>query len=112
MDYLKFAKNVLLAFGIVMLIVFAIPIVSTIIVFNLSNFIGCNLSAAGPSECVFLGIDIGERLYGYTVPLVGSILAPVTFLLAFWDIIAVWLLCFILVTLAQRYRKQCQQTKH
>ena len=85
-----------------MLIVFAIPIVSTIIVFNLSNVIGCSLSAAGPNECVLLGLDIGERLYGYTVPLVGSILAPVTFLFAFWDIIAVWLLCFILVTRAQK----------
>ena len=102
MSCLKLAKVILLIFGGIMVIGFAIPMLSTMFVFNFSEAIGCNLSAAGPSECRFLGIDIGSRLYGYTIPIVGSLLTPVTFIMSFWDIIIVWSLCYFLLKRAQR----------
>ena len=104
MTYLKVTKLLLIIFGGLMVVGFAIPILSTIFVFNFSEIIGCSLSAAGPSECMFLGIDIGNRLYGYTIPIVGSLLAPVTFVMSFWDIIIIWSLCYFLLSKTQKSR--------
>ena len=64
-------------------------------VFWLTENINCALNAAGPVECIRYGIDFGDRLYGYMIPLIGSLLTPVAFVIGFWDFIISWVILFL-----------------
>ena len=70
-------------------IVFGLPLLGAFSAFELAETLGCTLNAADTHVCMLMGIDIGERLYGYTVPLLGSLLTPGAFVLAFFDILIV-----------------------
>lgn len=88
--------------GAIFALIFSTPMLSAMLVFKLSSLLGCSLSAAGASECLFLGIDLGQRFYGYTVPLIGSILSPIAFFFGFWDVMLIWLISIIFITLKIR----------
>lgn len=90
-------KKIWVIFGIVVLVLLATPILSTFVVFNLVDALDCDLNASGPTECFFLGLNFGERLYGYMIPLVGSILSPIAFFGGFWDLVLVWIIVFIFI---------------
>ncbi len=77
--------------GVSLFALLATPILSTYFVFWASNALGCDLSAAHTNPCFLFGLDIGDRIYGYAVPLIGSLLTPVAFLIGFWEFILVWI---------------------
>lgn len=81
--------------GIVFIVLFGAPIIGTLSAFGLAEIAGCPLSAANSVDCYFLGLNIGQRLYGYAVPLVGSIMTPIALFSAFKDILLIWLAMLI-----------------
>jgi hypothetical protein len=87
---MKIARNIILIPGAVFVFLFGFPILGAFSAFKLASWLGCSLSARASTECMFLGMDIGERLYGYAVPFVGAPLTPIAFLSGFWDIFLVW----------------------
>jgi hypothetical protein len=95
-------KKVWVILGVMILVLLATPILSTFVVFNLIDALDCNLNASGPTECMFLGLNFGERLYGYMIPLVGSILSPIAFFSGFWDLVIVWLIVFVFIHISAK----------
>jgi hypothetical protein len=91
--------------GIIFFVLFGTPILGIIVVIELASVLNCKLSASGPIECLYLGIDFGERLYAYTIPFVGSIFSPIAFVLGFWDFIIAWFSIYILIKLVIRKNK-------
>lgn len=63
----------------VLFLVFGLPVLGALSAFELAETLGCTLNAADAHVCMLMGVDIGERLYGYTVPLIGSLLTPIAF---------------------------------
>jgi len=43
------------------------------------------------------GWDIGERLYVYVIPMIGSLLAPIALVIGFWDILLAWAALVVLL---------------
>jgi len=80
--------------GLAFAFVFGMPIVGIFTVAGVIDVLGCELSARGPSDCQFLFLNLGERFYGYAIPLVGGLLTPIAFVGAFWDFILIWGLGF------------------
>lgn len=91
----KVSKSILWV-GLVFILFFGAPILGTISAFSLAEFAECPLSAARSVDCNFMGLNIGKRLYPYTIPLVGSIFTPVAMYHAFKDILIVWLIILLL----------------
>lgn len=85
-SWLEYCVPKIIKIDIALFVLFGLPIIG---VLSVAFLLGCELSAAGPKECMFLGFDIGERIYFYAIPLIGSILTPVAFLFAFFDILLV-----------------------
>ncbi len=83
----------------ILFLIFGVPVIGAMSAFELAELLGCTLNAAESHECMLLGIDKGDRLYGYKVPLIGSVLTPITFLLSFMDVLVVLnlicLLCWV-----------------
>ncbi len=90
LNQLLLLKKILVALGVINFVLFGLPILGLYSVFSFAQSIGCKISAADSQECLFLGIDIGERLYSYSIPIIGSILTPIAFVYSFWDLILVW----------------------
>jgi hypothetical protein len=84
--WLDYLVPKIIKIDISMFLLFGLPIVGLL---GVTFLLGCDLSAAGPKECNFLGFDIGERVYFYAIPFIGSILTPVAFAFAFYDILLV-----------------------
>ena len=93
---LQLSKFCLISFGIIMVIIFGTPVISNLIVMGLIDLAGCDLSPAGPSECLVWGGDLGNRLFIYE-SFISFIFTPVVFLIYFWDIILIWLLCYLVL---------------
>ena len=87
----------------VLFLVFGIPVLGALSAFELADRLGCTLNAADVHTCMLIGVDIGERLYGYTVPLVGSLLTPITFFISFFDILILINLICLGCWLGRRY---------
>lgn len=88
---LKIARAVVITVGSLFCFLLGCPIVGILTLSKLAQWHGWKLSAAGPTECLFLGVDIGERLYVYTIPFIGSLLTPMALVFAFWDVLALWM---------------------
>lgn len=84
------ARNILFFVGVIFIFLFGFPIVGLLSVLQLSSWLGCELSARGASQCLLWGVDIGERLYGYVIPMIGSLLTPIAFAMGFWDVVLAW----------------------
>ena len=73
----------------VLFLIFGLPMLGALSAFELADKLGCTLNAADAHVCMYMGMDIGERLYSYTIPLIGSLLTPVAFVFSFFDILIV-----------------------
>ena len=91
------ANKALLYLGLILVILFAVPILSSIIVHNIGELAGCSLTAAKPTECIVFGIDFGERFYSYQNFWFATLFTPILFIVYFWDIILVWLAMYLLL---------------
>jgi hypothetical protein len=87
--FLKYLMFGLLGFEVILFLLFGLPVLGGLIVHTLADVLDCSLSASGPKECLVLGLDIGRRLYGYIIPLVGMIFTPIAFFFAFLDVLIV-----------------------
>ena len=65
----------------------SLPIVGVVTVGQISEFLDCGITAAGPGECDLLGLDLGNRLYFYAIPFIGSFVTPVALFMGFWDVL-------------------------
>ena len=83
--------------GAVLFLPFATPVLGTILVFTIADLLGCNLTAAGPEVCMLFSLDIGERIYGYAIPLIGTIFTPIAFYNAMWEPALIWLVVFLVI---------------
>ncbi len=99
---LQVSKFCLISFGVIMVIIFGTPVISNLIVMELIDISGCDLSPAGPSECLIWGVDFGNRLFIYE-SFISFIFAPLVFLIYFWDIILIWLVCYLVLHI-QKWR--------
>lgn len=43
------------------------------------------------------GWDIGERLYVYVIPMIGSLLTPIALVMGFWDVLLAWAVLVVLL---------------
>lgn len=94
---LKIARNTVFFLGVVFIFLFGFPIVGILSALQLSSWLGCELSARGASACMLWGWDIGERLYVYVIPMIGSLLAPIALVIGFWDILLAWAALVVLL---------------
>ncbi|UYZ84426.1 hypothetical protein MTZ49_02330 [Entomomonas sp. E2T0] len=96
----KLASNILdivditLCMGITVFVCFfATPIIGTFVAYGVASSLGCDLSGIGGTvSCRVPGLagDIARRLIYYRIPFIGIFLTPFSFVLAFWDIVLVW----------------------
>lgn len=81
------AKKLVFWWTIVIFGPLSLPIVGVVTVGQISGFLDCGITAAGPGECDLLGLDLGSRLYFYAIPFIGSFLTPVALFMGFWDVL-------------------------
>ena len=96
---MRVARNIVFFLGAVFILLFGFPILGLLSALKLSDWLGCSLFARGASECMLWGWDIGERLYVYVIPMIGSLLTPLAFAMGFWDIVLVWAFVVLLLHL-------------
>ena len=94
---LKIARNTVFFLGVIFIFLFGFPIVGILSALQLSSWLGCELSARGASACMLWGWDIGERLYVYVIPMIGSLLTPIALVIGFWDILLAWAALVVLL---------------
>ena len=80
----------LVSTGVLFIVLLATPFAGMMSAGLLASVFDCHLTAKGPEPCLILGVDMGERLYGYAVPFIGSLLTPLAFFYAFWEIVVLW----------------------
>jgi len=94
--FLKTNIIILIAIQAILFLIFGLPILGLYSALEVASYAGCEISAVGPQECYLYGIEIGERLYGYAIPMVGAPLTPIAFWYAFNDLlIPINVVCFI-----------------
>ena len=77
---------------IIIFVPLSLPVVGIVTVGMISGLLDCGITAAGPGECYVLGLDLGNRLYFYAIPFVGSFLTPMALFMGFWDVLLALLL--------------------
>lgn len=89
--------------GVFFAFLFGFPIVGIFSALKLASWLDCSLSASGATECMLWGVDIGERLYVYVIPLIGSLLTPIAFFMGFWDLLLAWAALVLLLHVLWRF---------
>ena len=95
----------LLVTFIIFVIAFATPVVGVFSAVSLfSDALGCNISAFSKSECLVLGVDIGDRVRMYGTPIIGVLMTPLAFFMVFWEVSLLWIILIMLTKImANRY---------
>ena len=108
---LKTARNIMFFLGVIFIFLFGFPIVGILSALQLSSWLGCEFSARGASACMLWGWDIGERLYVYVMPMIGSLLTPIALVMGFWDVLLAWAVLVVLLhVLWRRNAKKANST--
>lgn len=84
------ARNIVFFAGVIFAFLFGSPIIGLFSAHAFAFLLGCTITSAGPSECIFFGLDMGNRLYAYAIPWIGAPLTPIAFAYAFGDIMLYW----------------------
>jgi len=95
--------GILLTSFIIFCLLFGAPIIgafSADILFE--DALGCTVSSGifdnhdAKYTCIFYGLDVSDKVAAYSTPILSQFMTPVSFILAFYDLLIVWIVMILI----------------
>lgn len=74
---------------------FGLPVVGTLVMREVYSLLGCRFGFDYQPACVVMGHDIGPRFAGYGTFILGMVLTPVIFVMAFRELLIAWIIVIL-----------------
>jgi hypothetical protein len=76
---------------------FGLPVVGNLVMRQVYSLLGCSFGFDYQPACIVMGYDIGPRFAGYGVIILGMLLTPVIFVMAFRELLIAWIIVMVLL---------------
>jgi hypothetical protein len=74
---------------------FGLPVVGTLVMRWVYSLLGCSFGFDYQPACIVMGHDIGPRFAGYGAVILGMLLTPLFFVIAFQELLIAWVIVIL-----------------